>query len=171
MHLTGSANQMASWLESFKQRRKPAKQILLVGLDASGKTTIANYMRMNVAGVALDPNLLHHDSGSSGHTLYTTPTIGVELVEFRWGPGRWKVWDISGQARYRELWSYYYGCVHGIVFVVDVTDVERMGIVKDELDALLRSISERGKPAAVDTVAHEHPRNRARHLTSSMQML
>ena len=37
------------------------------------------------------------------------------------------------------MWAYYFAHVQAIVFVVDVTDVNRIGVVRDELSIILES--------------------------------
>merc|ERR1711934_1350140 len=56
------------------------------------------------------------------------PTTGFRKEQFFWRPERrWvTIWDMSGQSRYRNLWSHYYDAVLGIVFVVDLADSNRM---------------------------------------------
>ena len=48
------------------------------------------------------------------------------------------MWDIGGQERIRPLWKHYFNGVHGIIFVIDSNDVERLEEAKDELNKLLR---------------------------------
>uniref|UniRef100_A0A7S3J7C1 Uncharacterized protein n=2 Tax=Euplotes harpa TaxID=151035 RepID=A0A7S3J7C1_9SPIT len=41
------------------------------------------------------------------------------------------LWDVGGQAR--KLWKHYYDKVDGVIMVIDSSDIDRMGIVKEEL--------------------------------------
>jgi len=94
-------------------------RILMVGLDAAGKTTILYKMKI-------------------GEVVQTTPTIGfhVETVEYK--NLKFNVWDVGGQDKIRRLWQHYYDeNVKGIIFVVDSNDRDRMKNVKQELQHML----------------------------------
>ena len=53
-------------------------------------------------------------------------------------PLEFLVWDVSGQERLRTFWRHYYHGTTGIVFVVDVHDVERLPIARRELHGILK---------------------------------
>eukprot|EP00930_Biecheleria_cincta_P015809 TRINITY_DN1305_c0_g1_i1.p1 TRINITY_DN1305_c0_g1~~TRINITY_DN1305_c0_g1_i1.p1 ORF type:complete len:203 (-),score=38.53 TRINITY_DN1305_c0_g1_i1:192-740(-) len=98
---------------------KHDRRITLVGLDAAGKTTLLYKL-------------------SLGEVVTTIPTIGfnVETVEYR--NIRFTVWDIGGQDKIRKLWRhYYYSGTHGVIFVIDSTDHDRIQDARDELWNLL----------------------------------
>ena len=44
-----------------------------------------------------------------------------------------KVWDLGGQTSIRPYWRCYYSNTDAIIYVVDSTDKDRIGISKDEL--------------------------------------
>merc|ERR1711861_67873 len=93
-------------------------RILMVGLDAAGKTTILYKLKL-------------------GEIVTTIPTIGfnVETVEYK--NISFTVWDVGGQDKIRPLWRHYYQNTQGIIFVVDSNDKERVGEAKDELNRML----------------------------------
>jgi len=93
-------------------------RVLMVGLDAAGKTTILFRMKL-------------------GEVVSTTPTIGfnVETVEYK--NLKFTVWDIGGQDKIRKLWRFYYENVRAIIFVVDSNDYNRIDQVKKEISGLL----------------------------------
>jgi len=93
-------------------------RVLMVGLDAAGKTTILYKMKL-------------------GEVVQTTPTIGfnVEIVEYR--NLKFNVWDVGGQDKIRKLWRFYYENARGIIFVVDSNDRNRITHAQKELEALL----------------------------------
>jgi ADP-ribosylation factor protein 1 len=97
---------------------KQSSAILMVGLDAAGKTTILYKLK-------------------SGEVVTTIPTIGfnVELVEYK--NTEFYIWDVGGQEKIRPLWPNYYRNAKGVIFVVDSTDVDRMDVAKDELARML----------------------------------
>eukprot|EP01083_Nonionella_stella_P107820 312788_1 len=87
--------------------KKKEMRILMVGLDAAGKTTILYKLKL-------------------GEVVTTIPTIGfnVETVEYK--KINFTVWDVGGQDKIRPLWRHYYQNTHGIIFVVDSNDGERI---------------------------------------------
>jgi ADP-ribosylation factor protein 1 len=108
---------LVSWFQSMFEKKNAT--ILMVGLDAAGKTTILNKLKLN-------------------EVKETVPTIGfnVETVEYR--NVKFHVWDVGGQARLRTLWKHYYDGANAIIYVIDSNDRDRMGVAKDELDRLLK---------------------------------
>merc|ERR1711985_60764 len=93
-------------------------RILMVGLDAAGKTTILYKLKL-------------------GEVVTTIPTIGfnVETVEYK--NISFTVWDIGGQDKIRPLWRHYYSGVNAIIFVVDSNDRDRIQDVREELMKML----------------------------------
>ncbi|XP_068119715.1 uncharacterized protein [Hyperolius riggenbachi] len=106
-------------------------RILMLGLDAAGKTTVLYKLKLN-------------------ETVCTIPTVGfnVETVE----PIRnvsFTVWDVGGQDKIRALWKHYYVNTDGLVFVVDSADPERFLEAQTELNAILEHDEMRGVPFVV----------------------
>ncbi|GCC31079.1 ADP-ribosylation factor 1 [Chiloscyllium punctatum] len=99
---------------------KKEMRILMVGLDAAGKTTILYKLKL-------------------GEIVTTIPTIGfnVETVEYK--NISFTVWDVGGQDKIRPLWRHYFQNTQGLIFVVDSNDRERVNEAKEEL---LRMLSE-----------------------------
>ncbi|KAM3181817.1 hypothetical protein ACTXT7_013616 [Hymenolepis weldensis] len=93
-------------------------RILMVGLDAAGKTTILYKMKL-------------------GEVVTTIPTIGfnVESVEYR--NLNFTVWDVGGQDKIRPLWRHYFQNTQGLIFVVDSNDRDRIGEAAEELQRML----------------------------------
>ena len=108
-------------LESKKDIR-----ILMVGLDAAGKTTILYKLL--------------------GENVTTIPTIGfnVETVEYK--NINFTVWDVGGQDKIRPLWRHYYMNTQALIFVVDCNDRDRIAEARDELHRMLNE-GERREPA------------------------
>mmetsp|Transcript_23347 Transcript_23347/g.30488 ORF Transcript_23347/g.30488 Transcript_23347/m.30488 type:complete len:183 (+) Transcript_23347:172-720(+) len=97
-------------------------RILMVGLDAAGKTTILYKLKL-------------------GEVVTTIPTIGfnVETVEYK--NINFTVWDVGGQDKIRQLWRHYYDNTQGLVFVVDSNDRERINTARDQLHKMLNEHS------------------------------
>lgn len=113
----GLLDRFAKWLGL----KKKDANILVVGLDNSGKTTIINYLKPK-----------DHQS----HDI--VPTIGFTVEKFNCSNLSITAFDMSGQGRYRNLWEHYYNECQGIIFVIDSSDKLRMAVAKDELQQLLR---------------------------------
>jgi len=113
------------WKKMFSKKEM---RILMVGLDAAGKTTILYKLKL-------------------GEVVTTIPTIGfnVETVEYK--NISFTVWDVGGQDKIRPLWRHYYQNTQGIIFVVDSNDKDRIATdnnsnnaessAKDELHRML----------------------------------
>merc|ERR1712212_416588 len=97
---------------------KKQMRILMVGLDAAGKTTILYKLKL-------------------GEIVTTIPTIGfnVETVEYK--NISFTVWDVGGQDKIRPLWRHYFQNTQGLIFVVDSNDRERVQEAKEELARML----------------------------------
>jgi len=97
---------------------KKQMRILMVGLDAAGKTTILYKLKL-------------------GEVVTTIPTIGfnVETVEYK--NISFTVWDVGGQDKIRPLWRHYFTNTQGLIFVVDSNDRERMAEAAEELSKML----------------------------------
>merc|ERR1712093_623487 len=97
---------------------KQDMRILMVGLDAAGKTTILYKFKL-------------------GEVVTTIPTIGfnVETVEYK--NISFNVWDIGGQDKIRKLWRYYYANTQGLIFVIDSNDRDRIEDARLELAQML----------------------------------
>jgi len=97
---------------------KKQVRILMVGLDAAGKTTILYKLKL-------------------GEIVTTIPTIGfnVETVEYK--NISFTVWDVGGQDKIRPLWRHYFQNTQGLIFVIDSNDRERMEEAREEMHKML----------------------------------
>ncbi len=94
-------------------------RVLMIGLDNAGKTTIAKAMQ------------------SGGFVPSSKPTIGFDLQEFSIGNFHLKIWDISGQEKFRSLWKHYYEGAKGVIFVIDAADRPRAAEAREEFQKVL----------------------------------
>ncbi|CAI5790142.1 ADP-ribosylation factor-like [Podarcis lilfordi] len=96
-------------------------RILLLGLDAAGKTTLLYKLKLN-------------------ETVTTIPTIGFNVETIQpINNVSFTMWDVGGQDRIRVLWRHYHPNSDGLVFVVDSADCTRFEEAKSELEALLET--------------------------------
>jgi small GTP-binding protein len=118
-------------MKVYESLGKQNARILMVGLDAAGKTTILYKLKVN-------------------ETVTTIPTIGfnVETVE----PVKnvsFTVWDVGGQDKIRPLWKHYFHGCDGLIYVVDSADADRFAEARKELEWVLEDDEMRGVPVVV----------------------
>ncbi|GKD95387.1 ADP-ribosylation factor isoform X2 [Tanacetum coccineum] len=97
---------------------KREMRILMVGLDAAGKTTILYKLKI-------------------GEIVTTIPTIGFNVESVECKNISFTVWDIGGQDKLRPLWRFYFQNTEGIIFAVDSNDRDRVLEARDELHKIL----------------------------------
>lgn len=105
-------------------------RILMVGLDAAGKTTILYKLKLN-------------------ETVTTIPTIGFNVEEVQVKGLTFTVWDVGGQDKIRPLWRHYYNNSDGLIFVVDSADRERVKEAATELRNVMDDDTMRDVPILV----------------------
>ncbi|KAJ8401749.1 hypothetical protein AAFF_G00377200 [Aldrovandia affinis] len=77
--------------------KKKEVNVLCVGLDNSGKSTMINQLKP-----------------SSAHSEDIVPTIGFSVERFSTTSLSFTVFDMSGQGRYRSLWEHYYSASNAL---------------------------------------------------------
>ena len=68
---------------------KKELRILMLGLDAAGKTTILYKLKL-------------------GEVVSSVPTIGFNVETLEYKKIKFTVWDVGGQDKIRLLWRHYY---------------------------------------------------------------
>eukprot|EP01006_Ploeotia_vitrea_P045961 TRINITY_DN66983_c0_g1_i1.p1 TRINITY_DN66983_c0_g1~~TRINITY_DN66983_c0_g1_i1.p1 ORF type:complete len:191 (-),score=15.47 TRINITY_DN66983_c0_g1_i1:155-727(-) len=100
---------------------KPKLRILMIGVDAAGKTTMLYKLKYGEI-----------------HNLIPTIGMNIETLE-KPGEVTFTCWDIGGSDKIWPLYRHYY--VHHeincIILMVDSNDTERIHIVKKEMNRLL----------------------------------
>ncbi|KAK3518152.1 hypothetical protein QTP70_033248, partial [Hemibagrus guttatus] len=72
-----------------------------------------------------------------GEVVTTIPTIGFNVETVTYKNLKFQVWDLGGQTSIRPYWRCYYSNTDAVIYVVDSSDRDRMGISKSELVAML----------------------------------
>lgn len=90
---------------------------LIVGLDASGKTTVLYKLKL-------------------GEVVTTIPTIGFNVESIVWKGMELTMWDVGGCDKIRPLWRHYFENTQFMVVVVDSADIERMSSNDDDYSML-----------------------------------
>lgn len=115
----------------LRASKLPEVQVLLLGLDNAGKSTLLYKLKHNTR-------------------VSTVPTIGfnVEMIETKKNRKSiaLTVWDVGGQGRMRQHWHDFYNNTAAVVFVVDSSDRARLNEAQRELENTLRSEHLRGRP-------------------------
>ena len=111
-------NLFANFWKSFAGGKKEVR-LLMLGLDAAGKTTILYKMKLN-------------------EVVNTIPTIGFNVETFQYKNIEFNCWDIGGQDKLRVMWNHYFDNVDALVYVVDSADTDRLGINTETLNGLLQ---------------------------------
>jgi len=104
----------------FNLWRKKEVRIVMVGLDAAGKTTVLNRLKL-------------------GETQATIPTIGFHVETVAYKNLNLTMWDVGGQHRLRGLWHHYYQNCDAVIFVVDSSDKNRIKESTLELHKVLEA--------------------------------
>mmetsp|Transcript_55141 Transcript_55141/g.172903 ORF Transcript_55141/g.172903 Transcript_55141/m.172903 type:complete len:520 (+) Transcript_55141:89-1648(+) len=105
-------------------------RLLIVGLDAAGKTTILYKLKL-------------------GEVVTTIPTIGfnVETVEYK--KTSLTMWDVGGCDKIRPLWRHYFQGTDALICVVDSNDRDRIEDAREELSIMLNEDELRGAAVLV----------------------
>ena len=93
-------------------------RILMVGLDAAGKTTIIYKLKL-------------------GENVTTIPTIGINVETVEYKNINFTVWDVGGQDKLRPLWRHYLTNTQAVIFVVDCNDRDCIAEARDQLSWIL----------------------------------
>ncbi|XP_066559966.1 ADP-ribosylation factor-like protein 13B [Amia ocellicauda] len=118
-----------NWVTRLNQ---PSRKVTLVtlGLDKAGKTaTVRGILGENPEDVA--------------------PTVGFSKIYVKQGKSEVTIFDLGGGKRIRGIWKNYHAESHGVVYVVDSSDVERIQENKNTLAEVLRHPRIAGKPVLV----------------------
>ncbi|GAM19065.1 hypothetical protein SAMD00019534_022400, partial [Acytostelium subglobosum LB1] len=109
---------------------KQSHRILMIGLDAAGKTTMLYKLKV-------------------GEVVSTTPTIGFNVETIEYKNISFTVWDVGGQNKIRVLWRHYYQNSSAVIFVLDSTDIERFDEAREEIARFSEDESLRGAPILI----------------------
>lgn len=107
--------------------KKKDCRILMLGLDAAGKTTILYQLKL-------------------GEVSQTVPTIGFNFESVEYKNLKFNVFDIGGQTQLRNLWRHYYQNCNALIYVLDSADNSRFKLAQETLHNLLDEEDLKGIP-------------------------
>ncbi|KAK5584064.1 hypothetical protein RB653_005671 [Dictyostelium firmibasis] len=90
----------------------------MIGLRGAGKSTLLYKLKL-------------------GNVVSTIPTVGFNIETIEYKNLSMTVWDIGGQHKISSLWKHYYHGANTVIFVIDSTDREGLGEIKEGINNLL----------------------------------
>jgi len=112
--------------------------VVILGLDNAGKSTYLEAVKdaMTKDYKRLDPSRI-------------TPTVGLNTGQVEVTGASIQFWDLGGQTELQTLWDKYYAESHGIIYVIDSHDRERIEESKEAFDQMVRNELLQGVPLLV----------------------
>eukprot|EP00043_Microstomoeca_roanoka_P008559 m.82393 g.82393 ORF g.82393 m.82393 type:complete len:208 (-) comp14293_c0_seq4:2249-2872(-) len=110
---------MGSWTSSLWQFNQQPARVLLLGLDAAGKTTLLYKMKL-------------------GEVETVIPTIGLCIEKLNTKAVQFTSLDMGGRCPVRPLWRFYAEQIDALVLVVDAADSERLEHVHNDFAFVLK---------------------------------
>eukprot|EP01080_Neovahlkampfia_damariscottae_P010625 gene10625-3248_t len=117
--------------------KKLQYNILIVGLDGAGKTSLLEKIKEKFT----DSKPLPKEK--------ITPTIGLngilivllnlQVCKFTYKKNDLTVWDLGGKKNLRSIWNEYFADSHAILFVIDANDAGRFEESKEVFDEILEN--------------------------------
>lgn len=125
---SSSANKEANGVAPKREKKRITLGVF--GLDGAGKTSMISC----IGGAALQN---------------TTPTMGYSPTDLETEHHIVRIFDLGGASTFRGVWPHYFHDCHGVLFVVDASDRERL----PEAASVFKQLTEHeyiiGKPIAV----------------------
>ncbi|XP_036296024.2 ADP-ribosylation factor-like protein 13A [Pipistrellus kuhlii] len=128
------------WPQLNTDRTRRNVTIIIIGLENAGKTVFVD--------------AFHRLLPSKIHSYMKSKLTTVLLDEYEVS-----IYDLNGDMKGREIWPNYYAQAHGLVFVLDSSDLGRMQEVKTTLSHLLSDARVAGKPILL--LANKQDKNNA----------
>ncbi|XP_027633568.1 ADP-ribosylation factor-like protein 14 [Falco biarmicus] len=108
-------------LQNTKHSKVKQANILMLGLDSAGKSTLLYKFKYN-------------------DVFLTIPTIGfnVDMIETERN-FTLTFWDVGGQQKMRQVWCNFLENTDGLLYVVDSSDKQRLEESKKEFELILKN--------------------------------
>ena len=115
-------NDQTKSLNFFKKQKKQTFKIVLLGLEASGKTTTLCHLK-------------------HCQRLGANPTIGFNVEDVEYKDKNFYFWDVGGGCKIRLLWKHYYPNTAAFLMVIDSCLATRI----DEVRFVIKRVVEEAK--------------------------
>mmetsp|Transcript_20902 Transcript_20902/g.47146 ORF Transcript_20902/g.47146 Transcript_20902/m.47146 type:complete len:196 (-) Transcript_20902:177-764(-) len=116
---------------------KTELNIIIIGLDHAGKTTLLEQMK----------GIFKKTPGIPPEKI--PPTIGLNIGKMDVCNAQCRFWDLGGQARMRSIWDKYYSDAHAMIFVLDSADAARFKEAKETFEEVRANEELMGLPVLV----------------------
>lgn len=93
-------------IDNVETINPPTFRVHLLGLDASGKTTLMYRLKQN-------------------EIISTLPTYGYNVETIQHNNVNFTLWEVGGNDKVRSLWKYEFHKTHAIIYVVDAVFDQR----------------------------------------------
>lgn len=109
------------------------QRIVMLGLDNAGKTSILYTLKLG------------KDAQMAPTIGYNVETVIYKNIEFNvWVRAKLQkinqyIQDVGGQEKIRSLWQHYYSMAHGLIFVIDCADQNRIEEARIALNNVLKN--------------------------------
>jgi len=114
--------------------RKEEFYVIILGLDNAGKTTLLERIKQIFLGVkGLSPEQV-------------TPTVGLNVGKVDMNRCRVNFWDLGGHRDLQSIWEKYYRECHGIMFVIDACDADRLVECRETFEKVMTNGEVEGVP-------------------------
>ncbi|EGD76828.1 ADP-ribosylation factor 1 [Salpingoeca rosetta] len=113
-----------AWKQKFVPYFESKVRVLLLGLDASGKTTLLYKLKES-------------SGGKAGEVEAFIPTIGFNCEQLNVNRTTFVSFDVGGRSPIRPLWKVFAEGAQALVYVVDASDQYRLDEAKRELEYVL----------------------------------
>ena len=110
-------------MEKYNLKKMLKTEVLLLGADCVGKTTLLYLLKMN-------------------QIVKTIPTIGFNVEDLEYKNRKILMWDIGGGEKIRTLWKHYMQNTNCIVFMLNISDKERFNYHIETFNILLDQIKD-----------------------------
>lgn len=118
---------ITGWVTRWREKHQSQFRVLVLGLDASGKSTLVDAMHRYCSGQSGETSRL----APSSSTVYR-PTVGLSVTRLKATEGflagpvvhqqEWLVWDLGGELDLRKIWNRYVSDADALIWVVDASD-------------------------------------------------
>ncbi|XP_010164713.1 ADP-ribosylation factor-like protein 14 [Antrostomus carolinensis] len=118
-------------LQNTKHSKIKQANILMLGLDSAGKSTLLYKFKCN-------------------EVFLTIPTIGFNVDMIETGKDlTLTFWDVGGQQKMRQVWCNFLENTDGLLYVVDSADKRRLEESKKEFEVVLKNEFIKNVPVVV----------------------